>query len=171
VQRKTGAPLFIDKMPNNFQHIGLIHLILPNAKIIDARRHPLACCWSCYKQHFALGQHFTYDLADLGRYYNDYLRLMAHWDRALPGRVHRVIHEDLVRDPEPAIRALLAHCGLPFEDACLRPHETQRAVMSASSEQVRMPISDRGLEAYAKAEPWLAELKAALGDSLTTWRG
>src|SRR5262249_20595062 len=117
VQRKLGRPLFIDKMPNNFAHLGLIHLILPNAKIIDARRHPLGCCFSAFKQHFARGQGFTYDLAEIGRYYADYVELMAHIDAVLPGRVHRVIYERMVADPEAEVRALLDACGLPFEDA------------------------------------------------------
>ena len=124
VHRRLGRSRFIDKTPNNWSLVGLIHLILPNARIIDARRHPMATCFSCFKQHFALGQSFTYDLLDLGQYYTDYLRLMSHWDEVLPGRVHRIIHEDLVADPETHIRALLAYCGLPFEPACLKPHET-----------------------------------------------
>lgn len=164
IQRKLGRPLFINKMPNDFRHIGLIHLILPNAKIIDARRHPMACGWSCYKQHFAMGQHYTYDMAELGAYYRSYVRLMEHYDRVLPGRVHRVIHEELVSDPEPHIRALLEYCGLPFEEACLSPHETQRAVKTASSEQVRQPISAKGLESWKAYEPYLGPLRNALGD-------
>lgn len=164
IQRKLGKPLFINKMPNDFRHVGLIHAILPNAKIIDARRHPMACGWSCFKQHFAMGQHYTYDLTELGRYYRDYVRLMAHYDRVLPGRVHRVIHEDLVRDPEPHIRALLDYCELPFEEACLNPHETDRAVRTASSEQVRQPISAKGLESWKAYESWLGPLREALGD-------
>jgi tetratricopeptide (TPR) repeat protein len=170
-QRKLGRVRFIDKMPNNWAYVGLIHLILPNARIIDARRHPLATGWSCFKQHFAQGQLFTYDLTDIGRYYADYVRLMAHWDAVLPRRVHRVIHQDLAADPEPHIRALLDYCGLPFEEACLRPHESRRAVMSASSEQVRRPISAKGVDDWRKFEPWLGELKASLGDTLETWRG
>lgn len=164
IQRKLGRPLFINKMPNDFRHIGLIHLILPNAKIIDARRHPMACGWSCYKQHFAMGQHYTYDMAELGAYYRSYVRLMEHYDSVLPGRVHRVIHEELVNDPEPHIRALLDYCGLPFEEACLSPHETQRAVKTASSEQVRQPISAKGLDSWKAYEPYLGPLRAALGD-------
>jgi tetratricopeptide (TPR) repeat protein len=169
--RKLGRVYFIDKMPNNWSLIGLIHVILPNAKLIDARRHPMACCVSCYKQHFALGQSFTYDLTDLGRYYADYVRLMAHWDRVLPGRVHRVIHEDLAADPEPHIRALLEYCGLPFEEACLRPHETQRPVMTASSEQVRQPITAKGLDEWRKYQAWIGPMEEALGETITTWRG
>ncbi|MBC7768032.1 MAG: sulfotransferase [Phycisphaerales bacterium] len=169
IQRKRGAPLFINKMPNDFRHIGLIQLILPHAKIIDARRHPMACGWSCFKQHFAMGQHYTYDLAELGRYYRDYVRLMAHYDRVLPGRVHRVIHEDLAQDPEPHIRQLLDYCGLPFEDACLKPHETERAVRTASSEQVRQPISAKGLDSWKAYEAHLEELKTALGPVLEAY--
>ena len=163
-QRKLGRPYFINKMPNDFRHVGLIQLILPHAKIIDARRHPMACGWSCFKQHFAMGQHQTYDLAELGRYYRDYVRLMAHYDAVLPGRVHRVIHEELVRDPEPHIRALLDYCGLPFEAACLTPHETERAVRTASSEQVRQPISAKGLDSWKAYEQHLGPLREALGD-------
>ena len=150
-------------------HVGLIHLTLPNAKIIDARRHPMACGWSCFKQHFARGQLFTYDLDEIGKYYADYVRLMAHYDVVLPGRVHRVIHEELVSDPEPQIRALLAYCGLPFEEQCLRPHENERAVKTASSEQVRQPISAKGLQSWKKFEPHLAPLRAALGPVLDVY--
>ena len=126
-------------MPNNFSHIGLIHLILPNARIIDARRHPLACCFSGYKQLFARGQTYTYDLTDIGRYYRDYVELMDHWDRVLPGRVHRVQYEEMVADTEGQVRRLLDYCGLPFEEQCLRFYETERAIRTASSEQVRQP--------------------------------
>jgi tetratricopeptide (TPR) repeat protein len=163
VQRKLGRPFFIDKLPNNFAHLGLIRLILPNAKVIDARRHPMACGFSLFKQHFARGQNFAYDLTDIGRYYRDYVELMAHFDAVLPGWVHRVIHEELVADPEGQVRALLAHCGLEFEDACLRFHETERAVRTASSEQVRRPLTAEGLEQWRNYAPWLGELKAALG--------
>jgi tetratricopeptide (TPR) repeat protein len=169
IQRRSGKPLFIDKMPNNFAHVGLIHLILPNAKIIDARRHPLACCFSAFKQHFARGQNFTYDLGELGRYYADYVELMAHFDEVLPGRIYRVIHEKLVEDPESEIRKLLAYCGVPFEEQCLRFYETERPVRTASSEQVRQPISKEGLEQWQNFEPWLAPLKAALGPVLAAY--
>ena len=162
--RKLGRPFFIDKMPNNFAHVGLIHLILPNAKIIDARRHPLACGWSCFRQHFARGQNFAYDLADIGRYYRDYVELMRHFDTALPGRVHRVIYENMVADTEAQVRALLDYCGLPFEDGCLRFFENERAVRTASSEQVRQPIYRDGVDHWQHFEPWLAALKTALGD-------
>jgi tetratricopeptide (TPR) repeat protein len=171
IQRKLGLPFFIDKMPNNFRHIGLIHLILPRARIIDARRHPLGSCFSAFKQHFAQGQGFSYDLADLGRYYRDYVELMAHFDRVLPGRVHRVIYEDMVEDTEAEVRRLLDHCGLPFEAACLKFHENDRAVRTVSSEQVRRPIFREGLDQWRRYEPWLGPLKAALGPSLEDWRG
>lgn len=169
--RKLGKPMFIDKMPNNFQHVGLIHLILPNARIIDARRHPLGTCFSAFKQHFAQGQAFSYDLADLGRYYADYVDLMAHFDAVLPGRVCRVIYEDLVEDTEAQVRRLLDHCGLPFEDSCLRFYENGRAVRTVSSEQVRRPIFRGGVEQWRAYEPWLDPLKRALGPALEGWRG
>lgn len=171
VHRKAGRAFFIDKMPNNFLHVGLIQLILPQARIIDARRHPLGSGFSAFKQHFAQGQDFSYDLADIGRYYRDYVELMAHFDRVLPGRVHRVVYEDLVEDVEGQTRALLAHCGLPFEAACLRFYETRRAVRTVSSEQVRQPIYRDGLEQWRAYEPWLGPLKAALGPALDGWRG
>jgi tetratricopeptide (TPR) repeat protein len=169
IQRKTDRPFFIDKMPNNFAHAGLIHLILPNAKIIDARRHPLGCCFSGFKQHFARGQAFSYDLTDIGRYYADYVELMAHFDAVLPGRVHRVIYERMIADPEGEIRALLAHCGLPFEAACLSPHENDRAVRTASSEQVRRPIFKDAVEHWQKFESHLSPLKQALGPVLDAY--
>ncbi len=169
VQRRLGRPFFVDKMPNNFQHIGLIHLILPNAKIIDARRHPIGCCFSNYKQHFARGQNFTYDLTDVGRYYSDYVELMAHFDRVLPGRVHRVFYESMIEDPEGEIRRLLSYCELPFEEKCVRFYETERAVRTASSEQVRLPIFTDSVEHWQNYEPWLAPLKAALGKVLDAY--
>ena len=169
VHRKLGRPLFIDKMPNNWTHVGLIQLILPNAKIIDARRHPLGCCFSGFKQHFARGQGFTYDLTDIGRYYGDYVALMAHFDAILPGRVHRVIYERMVADPEGQTRALLDHCGLPFEDACLRFYDNDRAVRTASSEQVRQPIFTDAADHWRHYEPWLGPLKAALGPVLDAY--
>jgi tetratricopeptide (TPR) repeat protein len=165
VQRR-GAPFFIDKMPNNFHHIGLIHLILPNAKIIDARRHPMAGCFSCFKQLFARGQTFTYDLTDLGRYYRDYMALMDHWDTVLPGRVHRVQYEQMVADSESEIRRLLEYCGLEFEEQCLRFYETERAVRTPSSEQVRRPIYKEGVEQWRHYEKHLEPLKKALGPVL-----
>ena len=169
IQRKTGRPLFIDKMPNNFAHAGLIHLILPRAKIVDVRRGPLACGFSGFKQHFARGQGFTYDLTDLGRYYADYVELMAHFDAVLPGRIHRIVYERLVEDPEAEVRALLAYCGLEFDPACLRFHETARPVRTASSEQVRQPLNREGLDQWRRYEPWLGPLKAALGPVLDAY--
>ena len=169
IQRKTDAPFFIDKMPNNFLHLGLIQLILPNAKIIDARRHPLACCFSGFKQHFARGQSFTYDLDDIGRYYADYVELMAHFDAVLPGRIHRVVYERMVDDTETEVRRLLDHCGLPFEEGCLRFFENTRAVRTASSEQVRKPIYREGVDHWRHFEPWLGPLKGALGPVLESY--
>ena len=169
IHRKRGAPLFIDKMPNNFAHIGLIRLALPNAKIIDARRHPLACCLSGFKQHFARGQDFSYSLDDIGRYYRDYVELMAHFDEVLPGRVHRVIYEDMVADTEAEVRRLLAYCGLPFDEACLRFFENPRAVRTASSEQVRQPIYREGVDHWRHYEAWLEPLKQALGPVLDAY--
>ncbi|MFM6854449.1 MAG: sulfotransferase family protein, partial [Sphingopyxis sp.] len=167
VQRKTDRPYFIDKLPNNWAHLPFIHLILPNATIIDARRHPLGCCFSNYKQHFAKGQAFSYDLADMGRYYRAYVRLMAHVDRVLPGRVHRVLYEAMVEDMPTQVRALLAACGLDFHPDCLEFHKTERAVRTASSEQVRQPIFRDGTHAWQPFDPWLDPLKTALGDVLT----
>lgn len=167
--RKTDRPLFIDKLPNNWLDVGLIHLILPNATIIDARRHPLDCGFSNFKQHFARGQAFSYDLADMGRYYRDYVRLMAHIDTVLPGRVHRVIHEELIADPEGEIRRLLAALDLPFEENCLRFHENSRPVRTASSEQVRRPINRDGVERWRAYEAWLGPLKDALGPVLNAY--
>jgi len=169
VQRKTDAPFFIDKMPNNFAHVGFIHLILPNAKIIDARRHPLGCCFSSFKQHFARGQNFAYSLSDVGRYYADYVTLMAHFDRVLPGRVHRVIYERMVEDTEVEVRRLLDYCGLPFNERCLRFYENDRAVRTASSEQVRRPINRDGMDQWPHYEPWLGPLKEALGAVLPAY--
>lgn len=159
---RQGAAFFTDKMPNNFRHIGLIHLILPNATIIDARRDLMGCCWSGFKQLFAEGQEFTYSLEDIGRYYRAYVDLMAHWDRVLPGKVLRVDHGAVVTDLEGQVRRILDHCGLVFDPACLAFHETDRAVRTASSEQVREPINARGLDAWRAFEPYLDDLKAAL---------
>jgi tetratricopeptide (TPR) repeat protein len=163
---RKGAPFFIDKMPNNFRHLGLIQLILPNAKVIDARRHPMACCFSGFKQLFAEGQEFTYDLTDVGRYYSDYVELMDHWDAVLPSKVLRVQYEDVVDDLEPQVRRLLDYCGLPFEQACVDYHATERAVRTPSSEQVRQPIFKTGLEQWRHFEPHLGPLKKALGPML-----
>jgi len=170
IHRKLGRPFFIDKMPNNFQHIGLIHLILPEARIIDARRHPLAACFSAFKQHFAQGQAFSYDLADLGRYYRDYIDLMTHFDAVLPGRIHRVIYEDLVEDTEAVVRRLLDYCGLRFEDACMKFYQNARSVRTVSSEQVRRPIFRDGLHQWQHYETWVGPLKDALGPALDGWR-
>lgn len=167
VQRREGRPFFIDKLPNNFLHIGLIHLSLPNARIIDARRHPMAACFSGFKQHFARGQAFSYGLDDIGRYYRDYVGLMAHIDTVLPGRVHRVAYERLVADTEGEIRRLLDYCGLPFDEACLRFHETERSVRTASAEQVRSPIYTSGLDQWRRFESWLGPLRDALGPAYT----
>ena len=168
---RTGKPLFIDKMPNNFRHVGLIHLMLPNARIIDARREPMACCFGNLKQLFANGQEFTYSIDDIARYYRTYLDLMEHWDAALPGRVLRVHHEDVVADLESSVRRILDHCGLTFEPACVEFHKTRRSVRTASSEQVRQPIYREGLDQWTRYAPHLEPLKTALGDALTRYRG
>ncbi|MEY2114155.1 MULTISPECIES: tetratricopeptide repeat-containing sulfotransferase family protein [Rhodanobacter] len=166
IQRKTAAPLFIDKMPNNFMHIGLIQLMLPKAKIIDARRHPLACGFSAFKQHFARGQGFSYELADIGRYYRDYVALMAHFDAVLPGRIHRVVYERMVEDTEGEVRRLLDYCGLPFEASCLRFFQNPRPVRTASSEQVRQPIYREGVDHWRHYAAWLGPLASPLGPVL-----
>jgi tetratricopeptide (TPR) repeat protein len=163
VQRRTDRPFFIDKLPNNWLFVPFIQLVLPNAKIIDARRHPIACCLSNFRQHFARGQAFTYDLTDVGRYYADYVRLMAHVDLVLPGRVHRVIYERMVDETEAQVRTLLEYCGLQFEPACLEFYRTDRAVRTASSEQVRQPIYRDATEEWRAYEPHLSALKDALG--------
>ncbi len=169
IQRKTAAPFFIDKMPNNFAHIDLIQLALPRAKIIDARRHPLGCCFSGFKQHFARGQGFSYSLEDIGRYYRDYVELMAFFDAVLPGRIHRVIYESMIEDTESEVRKLLEYCGLPFEDGCLRFYENERAVRTASSQQVRKPIFREGVDHWRHYEPWLDPLKKSLGPVLEAY--
>jgi hypothetical protein len=171
-ERSTAPSIdhFIDKMPNNFRHLGLIHLILPNAKIIDARREPMACCFSNLKQLFASGQEFTYSAVDIARYYRTYLELMAHWDAVLPGRILRIHHEDVVDDLEGNVRRMLDFCGLEFEPACVEFHKTERSVRTASSEQVRQPIYREGLDQWKHYEPWLGELKDALGDALVRYR-
>jgi tetratricopeptide (TPR) repeat protein len=171
IQRRSAAPFFIDKLPNNFAHLGLIQLILPNAKIIDARRHPLGCCFSGFKQHFARGQNFTYSLEDLGRYYHDYVELMSHFDKVLPGRVHRIFYEKMIEDTEAEVRRLLDYCGLPFEAGCLRFYENERAVRTASSQQVRQPIYRAGLDQWRHFEPWLEPLKTTLGPVLDAYPG
>ena len=161
---RSGRPFFIDKMPNNFRHIGLIHLMLPNARIIDARREAMACCFSNLKQLFASGQEFTYSVEDIARYYRSYVGLMAHWDAVLPGRVLRVWHEEVVDDLEGNVRRILDYCGLPFEAACVEFHRTERNVRTASSEQVRRPIYREGLDQWRHFEPYLGPLRDALGD-------
>jgi len=169
--RRSGRPFFIDKMPNNFWHIGLIHLMLPHAKIIDARREPTACCFGNLKQLFgASRQEFSYSIDDIARYYRTYLDVMHHWSRALPGRVLTIQHEDVVENLEGSVRRILDHCGLPFEPACLEFHKTLRSVRSASSEQVRQPISREGLHQWRHYEPWLGPLKEALGNAVVTYR-
>jgi hypothetical protein len=170
VYRQTGRPFFIDKMPNNFRDIGLIHLMLPNAKIIDPRREPMACCFGNLKQLFSSGQEFSYNINDIARYYRTYLEIMRHWNVALPGRILTVHHEDVVDDLEGNVRRILDFCGLPFEAACLEFHKTPRNVRTASSEQVRQPISREGIDQWRNYEPWLASLRAALGDAVTSYR-
>jgi len=169
IQRKTSKQFYIDKLPNNWAYAGFIKLVLPNAKLIDARRHPLDCCFSNFRQNFAKGQGFTYDLEHVGRYYADYVRAMTHYDRVMPGAVHRVIHERLLDEPEAEVRALLDYLGLPFEDACLEFHRSERAVRTASSEQVRRPINRDGVGQWQPFERWLGPLKAALGDIPETY--
>jgi len=169
IQRKSDRPFFIDKMPNNWAHVGLIRLILPNARIIDARRHPLDCCFSNFKQHYARGQGFSYALDDMGRYYAAYVALTAHMAAVMPDPPHLLVHERLIEDPEGEIRRLLDHLGLAFDPACLRFHENARAVRTASSEQVRRPINREGLDQWRPYEPWLDPLKEALGPVLEEW--
>ncbi|WP_404407565.1 sulfotransferase [Pseudidiomarina marina] len=163
---RSGKPYFIDKMPNNFEHIGLIHAMLPNAKIIDARRHPVACCLSGFRQYFARGQRFSYSLSDIGRYYRDYVALMDHFDTVLPNRVYRVQYENMVNDTEMEVRRLLDYCGLPFEEQCLAFYKNKRAVKTASSEQVRQPIFTSGMTYYRDYLPHLGPLIDALGDDV-----
>ncbi|MEC7859897.1 MAG: sulfotransferase, partial [Pseudomonadota bacterium] len=159
------APYFIDKMPNNFRHIALIQLILPNAKIIDARRNPMACCFSGFKQLFASGQQFSYGLEEIGTYYKDYIKLMDHWDKMLPGKILRVQYEDVVADLKKEVIRILDYCGLPFEENCINFHQTERNIRTPSSEQVRQPIYKSGLEQWKNYEPWLGPLKKALNNS------
>jgi tetratricopeptide (TPR) repeat protein len=167
---RSDKPHFIDKMPNNFRHVGLMHLMLPNARIIDARREPMACCFSNFKQLFANGQEFTYSIEDIARYYRTYLELMRHWDRVLPGRILRVFHEDVVDDLQGNVRRMLDFCGLEFEPQCVAFHEPKRSVRTASSEQVRQAIFRDGLEQWKHFEPWLGPLRDALGDALRQYR-
>lgn len=167
--RKVGRPFFIDKMGNNFVHLGLLHLILPNARIVDVRRHPMACGFSNFIQLYANGQNETYRLSDMGRHYRDYVRLMADFDRVLPGRIHRVLYENLVADPEGEIRRLLGYLELPFEEACLEFHKNARAVSTISSEQVRSPIYTGALAHWRHYEPWLGPLRTALGPAVDVY--
>ena len=168
VHRKLGRPFFVDKKPANLHHIGLIHAILPNARIVDVRRHPAACCLSGFKNHFTTARP---NLAEFGRFYRDYLALLAHFDAVLPGRIHRVIYEDLVADPEAETRKLLAYLDLPFEESCLRFYETKRTVLTPSSEQVRRPISGEAVDHWRNYEPWLGPLIESLGSALTCYPG
>jgi tetratricopeptide (TPR) repeat protein len=170
VYRRMGRPFFIDKMPNNFRDIGLINLMLPNAKIIDVRREPMACCFGNFKQLFFSGQEFSYNINDIARYYRAYLEIMRHWTVVLPGRILTVHHEDVVADLEGSVRRILDFCGLPWEPACLEFHKTPRNVRTASSEQVRQPISREGIDQWRHYEPWLASLRAGLGDAVTSYR-
>jgi hypothetical protein len=169
VHRKRDRPHFADKLPSNFHHLGLLHLILPRAKVIDARRHPLGCGFANFKQYFPYAQTFAFDLVEIGRYYRDYVEFMAHFDQVLPGRVHRVLYEQLVSDPELEIRRLLEYCGLPFEERCLRFHETERSVFTPSAGQVRQPIYREATELWRHYEPWLGPLKSALGNVLDAY--
>jgi tetratricopeptide (TPR) repeat protein len=163
---RGSAPFFIDKMPNNFRHVGLISLILPNAKIIDARRHPMGCCFSGFKQLFAEGQEFTYGLEEVGTYYKDYVELMDHWDKVFPGKVLRVQYEDVVADLDTQVRRILDYCGLDFEESCISFHENERSVRTPSSEQVRQPIYQSGIEQWKNFEDYLDPLKDSLGPVL-----
>ena len=168
--RGTNQPRFVDKMPGNWPYIGFIRVILPNATIIDARRHPMAAGFSNFRQHYGRGAGWTYSLQSIGRYYREYLRMMRHFDDVLPAQVHRVIHERLVDDFEPEVRRLLDHVGVPFEPACLEFHRSTRPVRSASAEQVRRPVSREGVDRWRAFEPWLGPLKDALGDALKDWQ-
>jgi len=167
---RRGRPRFVDKMPNNFRHVGLIHLMLPNARIIDMRREPMACCVSNFRQLWARGQEFCYAIDDIARYYRSYLTLMRHWDTVLPGRVLRVCYEDLVDDLEGGVRRVLAHCRLAFDPACLAFHRTDRAVNTPSSEQVRRPLFRDGLSEWRHYDRFLGPLRERLGDALVRWR-
>jgi hypothetical protein len=166
VHRNLGRPFYIDKNPANYFQLGMILLVLPNAKIIDARRHPAASCLSIFKQNFQLT---NLRLSELGRVYRDYVELMAHFDRVLPGRIHRVIYENMVRNPEAEVRRILDYLGLPFEDGCLRFYETERAVHTPSSEQVRRPISNEAVDHWRNYEPWLGPLIESLGSVFTSY--
>jgi tetratricopeptide (TPR) repeat protein len=170
IYRQKPRPFFIDKLPDNFRDIGLIHLMLPNAKIIDARREPMACCFGNLKQLFSGGQEFSYSIGDIAHYYRNYLELMRHWSEALPGWILTVQHEDMVEDLEGNVRRILDFCGLRFEPTCLEFHKTERNVRTASSEQVRQPISREGIDQWRNYEPWLGPLRSGLGDALNNYR-
>jgi hypothetical protein len=169
IQRKTDKPRFLDKMPNNWAHVGFIKLILPNAKIVDVRRQPLACGLSNYKQLFGRGQEFSYDLKHIGAYYRAYVDVMTHFDAVAPGTVHRVVYEQLIEDPDREIRRLLDYVGVPFDEACLRSHESDRPVRTASSEQVRQPLRSDVADHWKAFESELGPLKEALGPALDHW--
>ena len=166
---RKNAPRFVDKMPNNFMHVGLIHLLFPNAKIIDARRHPMACCFSGFKQLFADGQEFTYSLEDIASYYKSYVELMQHWDKVLPGKVLRVHYENVVENPEEEVRRLLEFVGVSFEKNCLDFHKTDRSIRTPSSEQVRQPIYKNALEQWRNFEPFLEPVKTLLATEISTY--
>jgi hypothetical protein len=166
--RKSNQRYFVDKLPNNWLHIGFIHQILPSARVVDVRRHAMACGVANFRQHFGQGHAFAFDLADIGHYYRDYVDLLAHYDRVLPGRIHRVSYENLVEDTEAEVRRLLDYLGLPFEESCLRFHENDRPVRTPSSEQVRRQINSDAVDFWRNYEPWLDELKQALGPLATT---
>jgi len=168
--RRTDRPLFTDKFPGNWRETGLIHAMLPNAKIVDVRRNPMDCCFSNYSQHFASGVNFSYDLTELGTQYRQYVRLMRHFDEVLPGKVHRIIYDDLIENTEAEVRRLLDYIGLPFDERCLRFFETERAVHTPSAEQVRQPINRDGLGKWRNYEPYLGELAEALAETLDNWR-
>ncbi|HEY6578833.1 MAG TPA: sulfotransferase, partial [Rhizomicrobium sp.] len=171
VHRKLGRAFFIDKMGSNFVHVGFLQLILPNARIVDVRRDPLACCFSNFAQLFPTGQNNAYRMTDIARHYRDYLELMDHFDRVLPGKVHRILYEDLIAAPETEIRRMLDFLDLSFEPQCLEFHKTGRVVTTASSEQVRSPIYKDALEQWRHYERWLQPLKSALGPALAIWAG
>jgi hypothetical protein len=168
-RRKIGKPYFVDKHPENFVQSGLIHLILPHAKIIDVRRHPLDCGFSIYRNYFPAAPPWAHDLEEIGRFYAAYVELMAHWDEVLPGRVHRVIYEDLIVEPEREVRRLLDYLGVPFENECLRFYENEQAILTASVEQARQPIYAGGVSNSRNFEPWLGPLKQVLGSVLAAW--
>lgn len=168
--RSTDKPRFVDKMPGNWKYVGLIQLVLPNAVIIDARRHPMAVGFSNFKQNYAAGAAWSHALPTIGRYYRDYLRLMRHYERILPDKIHRIIHERLVDDFEPEVRRLLDHVGVGYDPACLQFHRSTRPVRSASAEQVRRPLNREGVDQWRAFAPWLKPLEEALGDALEDWQ-